>query len=84
MVNALTEPRPVANTILATGGSGKERNLVCDPQNDIPGMIYPTKRTPLNDDCIRFMTPREWGKLQGFIGYAFIENGEDHFHFLRV
>lgn len=84
VVNALTEPRPVANTILATGGSGKERNLVCDPQNDIPGMIYPTKRTPLNDDCIRFMTPREWGKLQGFIGYAFIENGEDHFHFLRV
>ncbi len=28
------------------------------------------------------MTPTEWGRLQGFIGYAFVdENGEDHFSF---
>ena len=27
------------------------------------------------------MTPREWGKLQGFINYAFIENGVDTFSF---
>ena len=27
------------------------------------------------------MTPREWGKLQGFIGYAFMEDGEDTFSF---
>jgi DNA (cytosine-5)-methyltransferase 1 len=27
------------------------------------------------------MTPREWGKLQGFIGYAFVVNGEDTFTF---
>ena len=28
------------------------------------------------------MTPREWGKLQGFIGYAFLdEDGVDRFEF---
>lgn len=81
VVNANNVPHPIANTILATGGSGKERNLVFDPQDGIPGMIYPTKTTPLNDSCVRFMTPREWGKLQGFINYAFIEEGEDRFSF---
>ena len=44
-------------------------------------MIVPTKTTPLNAKGIRVMTPREWGKLQGFIGYAFIENGVDTFSF---
>lgn len=81
VVNDPSIDTPVASTIMATGGSGKERNLVYDPQDKIPGMIYPSKRTPLNDDCVRFMTPREWGKLQGFIGYAFIENGKDSFSF---
>lgn len=81
IVNAQTISRPVANTIMATGGSGKERNLVYDPQEGIPGMIYPTKKTPLNDSCVRFMTPGEWGKLQGFIGYAFVEDGKDRFSF---
>ena len=27
------------------------------------------------------MTPTEWGKLQGFINYAFVENGIDTFSF---
>lgn len=28
------------------------------------------------------MTPREWGKLQGFINYAFVDKeGVDHFSF---
>lgn len=28
------------------------------------------------------MTPREWGKLQGFINYAFLdESGKDNFSF---
>lgn len=73
---------PVANTIMATGGSGKERNLVYDPQEGIAGMIIPTKKSVLNDRGIRMMTPREWGKLQGFINYAFLdEEGVDHFSF---
>lgn len=74
---------PVSNAILATGGSGKERNLVIDPKEGVAGKIYPTKHTPLNGKGIRVMTPREWGKLQGFINYAFInsETGEDGFSF---
>lgn len=76
VVNEKGIEHPVANTILATGGSGRERNLVRDPQPGIAGQICPPKKTPLNDQCIRFMTPREWGKLQGFIGYAFACKGE--------
>lgn len=82
VVNALGIEHPVANTIMATGGSGKERNLVYDPQDGIAGMILSTKKTPLNDEGIRLMTPREWGKLQGFVNYAFInEQGVDEFSF---
>ena len=44
-------------------------------------MIVPGKHSPINDDCVRVMTPREWGKLQGFINYAFIKNGIDEFSF---
>ena len=62
IVNESSREHPIANTILATGGSGKERNLI--------------------KKCIRVMTPTEWGKLQGFINYAFLdENGVDHFSF---
>lgn len=82
IVNAPEIQSPVANTIMATGGSGKERNLILDPQDNIGGLWIPGKKTPLNDKGIRVMTPREWGKLQGFIDYAFIdENGEDLFSF---
>lgn len=81
IVNSPEIKHPVANTILATGGSGKERNLIIDYQDGVAGAIYPTKHTPINDRCIRVMTPTEWGKLQGFINYAFVENGIDTFSF---
>lgn len=82
VVNEPGIEHPVANTIMATGGSGKERNLVYDPQEGIAGMTVPTKKTVLNDRGIRVMTPREWGKLQGFINYAFLdEDGVDLFSF---
>ena len=81
IVNRPDTESPVASTIMATGGSGKERNLVIDQQPGIAGLPYPGKKTPLNDSCVRFMTPREWGKLQGFINYGFIENGEERFKF---
>lgn len=82
VVNREGRENPVANTIMATGGSGKERNLVYDPQENIAGKIVATKKTPLNDKGIRVMTPREWGKLQGFINYAFMDDlGQDHFSF---
>lgn len=82
VVNALDIKNPVSNAILATGGSGKERNLVYDPQPFIGGMNIRGKKTPLNGEGIRHMTPSEWGKLQGFVGYAFMEkSGKDLFSF---
>lgn len=73
---------PIANTLLATGGSGKERNLVYQPKQGVEGKKLPSKKTPLNNESIRVMTPTEWGRLQGFINYAFLdEKGVDHFSF---
>lgn len=57
----------ISNAILATGGSGRERNLVIDERIDLDTAIVPTnKRTPLNRDYVRVLTPREWSRLQGF------------------
>lgn len=82
VVNAKGIAHPVANTILATGGSGKERNLVHQPKAGVAGTKLPSKKTALNSEGIRVMTPTEWGRLQGFIGYAFIDkNGADRFSF---
>ncbi len=83
IVNLPEIEHPVSNAILATGGSGKERNLVVDHKEGVAGKVLPQKQTPLNDRGIRAMTPREWGKLQGFINYAFIDpkTGEDMFSF---
>lgn len=82
IVNSPEIENPVSNAILATGGSGKERNLVFDNREGIAGMQLPLRKTPLNDKGIRVMTPREWGKLQGFINYAFLDkNGKDTFSF---
>ena len=82
VVNLPEIDHPVANTIMATGGSGKERNLVYDPQDNLEQIQISSKKTKLNDKGIRIMTPREWGKLQGFIEYAFVdENGIDQFSF---
>ena len=40
------------------------------------------EKTPINKEGIRVMTPSEWGRLQGFIGYAFIDSlGNDSFSF---
>ncbi|QZE12234.1 DNA (cytosine-5-)-methyltransferase [Mycoplasma sp. Ms02] len=68
------EPDSVANTIMATGGSGKERNLIYQPKQH--SLEFSKDK---NDQGIRYMTPNEWGKLQGFVNYAFIENGIDKF-----
>lgn len=72
---------PISNTILATGGSGKERNLVKQEKPEYYGKIYGSKKTPINSKGIRAMTPTEWARLQGFKGYAFVENGIDTFLF---
>lgn len=82
IVNEAGIEHPIANTLLATGGSGRERNLIYDPREGIAGMEINGKQTPLNDQGIRVMTPTEWGKLQGFINYAFLDGeGNDNFSF---
>ena len=72
---------PISNTILATGGSGKERNLVVQEKSEYYGIMYGSKKSPINNQGIRVMTPTEWARLQGFKDYAFIENGQDSFSF---
>ena len=82
IINAEGNENPIANTLLATWGSGRERNLIYDPQEGIAGQQPVGKKTPLNDKGIRVMTPTEWGKLQGFVNYAFINDGGiDEFSF---
>lgn len=82
VVNKNRGNKPIANTILATGGSGKERNLVYQPKKGIAGKKLTGRKTKLNSEGIRIMTPKEWGRLQGFVDYAFLdENGIDHFSF---
>ena len=72
---------PISNTILATGGSGKERNLVLQEKPEYYGIMYGSKKSPINNQGIRVMTPTEWARLQGFKDYAFRENGVDLFSF---
>ncbi len=81
IVNDPKREQMIANTIMATGGSGKERNLILQPNPKYYGMKVPGKSSPLNNKGIRVMTPTEWGRLQGFIGYAFIEGGKETFSF---
>ncbi len=82
VVNDKSIEVPISNTILATGGSGKERNIIIDFQEHIGGALVPSKKTSLNKEGLRNMTVREWGKLQGFINYGFIDDkGNDKFSF---
>ena len=82
VVNRNNGEHPIAYTILATGGSGKERNLIYQPKNGVEKIQIPGRKTKLNSEGIRMMTPAEWARLQGFLGYAFIdEAGEDGFSF---
>ncbi|VWL85955.1 DNA (cytosine-5-)-methyltransferase [Oceanivirga miroungae] len=75
------EKNPVANTIMATGGSGKERNLIRQYKKEFDGLEnIGGKKGRLNLEGIRYMTPNEWGKLQGFVNYGFIKNNIDEFN----
>lgn len=60
----ILEKNGISNTLLV-GGMGRERNLIYDdrltsftPVTNIKGKI--------NQEYIRRLTPREWGRLQGF------------------
>ena len=63
----LIEKQQIANTILATGGSGKERNLIVQtmPKYNPKDKAVTRKKGGLNKQNVRVMTPTEWGRLQG-------------------
>lgn len=85
ILNSQEHHRDYANTIMATGGSGKERNLIIQKMRIHTRAEEEAlrKKGGLNKKDVRIMTPTEWGRLQGFIGYGFInsETGEDFFSF---
>ena len=84
IVNKPGATNHIANTLLATGGSGKERNLIIDTENGkkYAGTIVKGKQSAINRKNIRAMTPTEWGRLQGFIGYGFKKiDGSEGFSF---
>lgn len=81
VINREGVENPTSNAILATGGSGRERNLILDYKEELVGKMVGSKHTGLNDQGIRTMTPDEWAYLQGFKGYAFMKNGIDEFSF---
>lgn len=75
------EQPELANTLTATGGMGKQKNLVQQPRADYQGLLV-GKGNPINTEGIRNMTPLEWARLQGFAGFAFMQpNGADGFSF---
>lgn len=81
IVNDKSIESPISNALLATGGSGKERNIISDSKK-FSGESAPFKHSPINDKGLRYMTPTEWGKLQGFINYAFLDKfGKEQFNF---
>jgi|TARA_B100001971_G_C18197544_1_gene542449 DNA (cytosine-5)-methyltransferase 1 len=51
--------------VLLTGGAGREMNLVYDEING--SILSPRNRkTTINNEHLRIMTPREWARLMGF------------------
>ena len=53
------------------------------PVHTVEEELLLKKKGGINQKNIRIMTPTEWGRLQGFIGYGFVdeETGEDRFGF---
>lgn len=72
---------PHFSNCLIKSVSGLEQNLIRDCA-DFAGLHVPPKRTPINADGIRFLSPNECARLQGFKDYAFLDkNGYDAFYF---
>lgn len=54
----------IPNTLLG-GGMGRERNLIIDP-NITDRTTRTHRKTPINNEDIRTLTPREFLRIQGF------------------
>lgn len=53
--------KDIAGTIMC-GGMGKERNIIRDQRTT----DFSERKTKVNEEYLRFMTPLEWERLQGF------------------
>ncbi|MDR0620726.1 MAG: DNA (cytosine-5-)-methyltransferase [Deltaproteobacteria bacterium] len=78
VINAENERWQVARTLTA---NSYEKQMVIDRSRDYSGLMVGEKKTPINGKGIRYLTPMECGKLQGFVGFGFMENGVDKFTF---
>lgn len=65
IVNKENNGNAIANTILATGGSGKERNLIYQPKEGVAGKKISGKKTALNSEGIRSYDSVGMGKIAG-------------------
>ena len=54
-----------ANALTTTEG-GKSRNFVRDYVEELDGIMWGRKKSPLNSEGIRSLSPMEYAKLQGF------------------
>jgi DNA (cytosine-5)-methyltransferase 1 len=60
----IRELNDIAGAIVC-GGMGREKNLIIDKRlNDFAPVG--NRKTPINNEYIRTLTPREWARLQGF------------------
>lgn len=53
------------SSTLVVGGMGRERTLIID-KRDIDCNIKRNTNNPINSEYIRYTTPREWARIQGF------------------
>ena len=60
----MNDDSEIPNTLLG-GGMGRERNLIMDP-NIVDRTTSTRRKTPINKECIRSLTPREFLRIQGF------------------
>ncbi len=62
--HVMKDDSEIPNTLLG-GGMGRERNLIEDPNISDRTTRF-RRKTPLNDENIRSLTPREFLRIQGF------------------
>ncbi len=62
--HVMNDDSEIPNTLLG-GGMGRERNLIIDP-NIVDYTTRTRRKTPINDEYVRNLTPREFLRIQGF------------------
>lgn len=61
----ILKPGDIPNTLMG-GGMGRERNLIRDDKIGNDRTTKTHRKTPINSENIRALTPREFARIQGF------------------